>query len=123
MARTATYECEPQQLLDLAIAGARDVGYEASDVDRSHTRFATSVRYLNRECEVPDRAGERTIGTRMFVTLVPQSSGYGVQVAPVAFRERASRRSPAEQPPCLADRADALAYAIYERARSCSASR
>ena len=130
-AREATYHADPQQLVQLAMAAARE-HYPIGAIDPSGLAFMTAPRFYGPEGDL------ESPGAGGFVTMMPGSVQVSfivhvvavgehvctVTVDPKTFQLVSGSPKPRELapddpylPPFVTGRADALALAIYQRAR------
>jgi hypothetical protein len=129
-AKTATYNAQPDKILQLAIEVARE-SYKVGAVDPAKHVFATEPRMYSREgglegqgAEGWVRAREGSVLVQLVVEIVETGGRVAVSVTPHTLQMVAGSPQPRELKPddpylpqFVVGRADALAVAIYERAK------
>jgi hypothetical protein len=130
-AKTTTYNTEPAKILGLAIEAARE-SYKIAGVDQEHLAFATLPRMYSREGGLEGEGAEGYVQFRdgsVRVQLVVQvittdDRRVAVTVTPRTLQMVSGSPQPRELKPddpylpsFVRGRADALAYAIYKRAK------
>jgi hypothetical protein len=131
-ATTATYDVDATKLLDIALDAAR-ASYKIAGVDQVHTAFETQGRMYSKSGELESAGAGDVIQYRegsVFVSfivrvVVEEPHRAVVTVTPKTLQMVVGSPQPRELapddlslPPFVKGRADALAYAIYERAKS-----
>jgi hypothetical protein len=130
-ARTATYNAEPAKLLEVALDAARG-SYKIAGVDQAHFTFITQTRVYSPEGDLESagaenfvQARDRSVAVQFIVQVEGEPHRAVITVTPKTLQILSGSPQPRELkpddpglPPFVRGRADALAYAIYSRAKS-----
>jgi hypothetical protein len=135
LAKTATYRAPAQQIFDLALEATKET-YKLEDVDPDMTRFATIRQYYDSEggIESPGAGGmyhfaDRSVGVVLRVEILEVDPTHvAIRITPDTVQVLEGSPKPRELtpddpnlPPFVKGRVDALAVAIYQRAKSLAA--
>jgi hypothetical protein len=131
-AKTASYEADPIQLMELAASAARDEHYQIGDVNPQELTFITRARMYSPEGDLESPGAEGFIQSRpgsVFVSFVVhivegEMGRKCIVVKPHTLQMVQGSPKPRELDPedpnlpgFVKGRADALALAIYQRAK------
>lgn len=135
-AKTSTYIADAHQVLELAAAAAADEHYKIGDESGMALSFATAPKVYSSEGDLESPGAEGFVQMRagsvmvsFIVQVVQVDPGHvAVSVTPKTFQMISGSPKPRELKPddpylptFVTGRADALALAIYERAKSYAA--
>lgn len=131
-ARTAVYTGDVHRIFELAEQGALDEHYKVGDVDDGHLSFETVGRFYSPEGDLQSegaggyvKVDNHSVKVSFIVTVAETDTNqYAITVTPRTWQYLAGSPQMRELapedpnlPPFVKGRSDALALAIYERAR------
>ena len=130
-AKTAVYQTDAHQLLELAKQAVVDERYKVGESDETQLVFATQDKFFGPEgdLESPGAGGfvqlrPGSVQVSFVVRVIQVDRGFSVEVKPVTFQVVAGSPKPRQLqpddpylPPFVLGRADSLSLAIYDHAK------